>query len=59
MIYLVSNQLDAFENRFKQISIDESLEILESLPKISVDTETTGKDCYRDKLLLVQLGNIV
>ena len=57
MIYLVSNQLDAFENRFKQISVDESLEILESLPKISVDTETTGKDCYRDKLLLVQLGN--
>ena len=46
MIYLVSNQLDAFENRFKQISIDESLEILESLPKISVDTETGA---YRER----------
>lgn len=57
MIYLVSNQLNAFENKFKQITIDESLNLLYNLSNIGLDTETEGLDCFQNKLLTLQLGN--
>ena len=57
MIYLVSNQLNAFENKFKQITIDESLILLSDLKNIGLDTETEGLDCFQNKLLTLQLGN--
>ena len=57
MIYLVSNQLNAFENKFKQITIDESLNLLNNLSNIGLDTETEGLDCFQNKLLTLQLGN--
>lgn len=57
MIYLVSNQLNAFENKFRQITIEESLNLLYNLSNIGLDTETEGLDCFQNKLLTLQLGN--
>ena len=57
MIYLVSNQLNAFENKFKQVTVEESLNLLYNLSNIGLDTETEGLDCFQNKLLTLQLGN--
>lgn len=56
MIYLVSADKFLFTNKIKQISIKESLEILAPLKVVGLDTETSGLNCWNDKLLLVQLG---
>lgn len=57
MIYLVSNQTNAFNNEFNQISLLEGIEIVSKLKFIGADTETEGLDCFTKKLLTVQLGN--
>lgn len=58
MIYLVTKNRQLFSNNlYKTISVEESLRLLNSLSIIGVDTETSGLDCWRDKLLLLQLGN--
>ena len=58
MIYLVSKNQKLFSNNlYKMISVEESLRLLNSLSIIGVDTETSGLDCWQDKLLLLQLGN--
>lgn len=58
MIYIVSKQQELFNNdSFKCISIEESLELLKDMNPIGLDTETTGLDCWTDKLKLLQLGN--
>ena len=58
MIYVVSGQQELFNNDyFKYISVEESLELLKDMNPIGLDTETTGLDCWTDKLKLLQLGN--
>lgn len=57
MIYLVSNQLNAFDGVFQQISLDKALKLLDDLLYIGLDTETEGLDCFTKKLLTIQLGN--
>ena len=59
MIYLVSNQSTLFNSeQYKQISIEESLEILKSWKIFMFDTEGTGLDCHIAKVLLMQFGKM-
>lgn len=58
MIYVVSRQQELFNNEsFRCINVEESLELLKDMNPIGLDTETTGLDCWTDKLKLLQLGN--
>ena len=58
MIYLVTLNQELFNNdAYKIISIKESLEILEPLQIVGLDTETSGLDPYTNDLLSVQLGD--
>ena len=56
MIYLVTNNQNLWNRTFKCISVKESLELLNSLDVVGVDTETSGIDPHLKELLLVQLG---
>ena len=56
MIYLVTNNKSLWNGTFKCVSVKESLELLESLNIVGVDTETSGIDPHTKELLLVQLG---
>ena len=57
MIYLVTNNpsLITSEN-YTIISVEESLQLLEPLKIVGVDTETSGIDVHTKQLLLLQLG---
>lgn len=58
MIYFVSGRNELFENDvYKCISVGESLEKLEKLQVVGLDTETEGFDPYTKALLSLQLGN--
>ena len=57
MFYIVSNNIEAFDRKFKYISIEESLELLNPLDVVGLDTETDGLDCHTKKILTLQLGN--
>lgn len=58
MIWLVTNQQELFDSTFyKKCTIEESLNLLKDMNPIGLDTETTGLDCWTDKLKLLQLGN--
>lgn len=60
MIYFVTGQRGLFEfpdTKYKCISVEESLKILESLRVVGLDTETTGTEIWQGKLLTLQLGN--
>ena len=58
MIYFVSGRKELFENDvYKCISVEESLEKLEKLQVVGLDTETEGFDPYTKALLSLQLGN--
>jgi DNA polymerase I-like protein with 3'-5' exonuclease and polymerase domains len=56
-IFLVSKQYELFPGEVSCISVEKSLEMLNPLDELAVDTETTGLDCHIDELLLLQLGN--
>lgn len=57
MIYLVTRQLQLYNSsNYKLISVKKSLELLEPLNIIGVDTETKGLDPHTGTLLLLQLG---
>ena len=57
MMYLVTFNQELFDNdAYKIISVKESLEILEPLQIVGLDTETSGLDCWTKELLSVQLG---
>lgn len=57
MIYLVTKQQSLWtSNRYKVISPEEALKILEPLTIVELDTETMGLDPYTKELLTVQLG---
>ena len=58
MIYLVTLQQELFENSsYEIISIEESLEEINSWSIIQFDTETDGKDAHINHLLLAQFGS--
>lgn len=60
MIYFVTGQRELFEfpdAKYKCISVEESLKILEHLLIVGLDTETTGTEIWQGKLLTLQLGN--
>lgn len=60
MIYFITNQRELFEfpdAKYKSISVEESLKILEPLQVVGLDTETTGTEIWQGKLLTLQLGN--
>lgn len=60
MIYFVTGQRELFEfpnAKYKYISVEESLKILEPLQVVGLDTETTGIEIWQGKLLTLQLGN--
>ncbi len=57
MIYLVSNQLTLFNSdSYQRITIDKSIELLNTLEVVGVDSETQGLDPHKGTLLLLQLG---
>lgn len=60
MIYFVTGQRELFEfpdAKYKCISVEESLRILEPLRIVGLDTETTGTEIWQGRLLTLQLGN--
>lgn len=60
MIYFVTGQRELFEfpdAKYKCISVEESLKVLEPLRVAGLDTETTGTEIWQGKLLTLQLGN--
>ena len=60
MIYFVTGQRELFEfpdAKYKCISVEESLKILEPVRVVGLDTETTGTEIWQGKLLTLQLGN--
>lgn len=57
MIFLVTSNQQLFNNKnYKIISVEESLEKLNKLKIVGVDTETEGIDVHTKKLLLAQFG---
>ena len=57
MIYLVTRNNELFNNElYKIIGVDESLSLLSKLSIVGLDTETSGLNCHKDKLLSLQLG---
>ena len=57
MIYVISNQTNAFDGEFPQITVEEAINKLKFMTEISNDTETSGLSCHSKKLLLLQLGD--
>ena len=59
MIYFVTKQKELFDNDiYKIISVEESLNIINTWKYIQFDTETSGRDVHIGKLLLAQFGSI-
>ena len=59
-IYFVTGLSYLFEEEgrpFKCISIEQSLELLETLSVVGLDSETRGTEIWQGQLLLLQLGN--
>ena len=59
-IYFVTGQSYLFEDEerpFKCISVEQSLELLETLRVVGLDSETRGTEIWQGQLLLLQLGN--
>lgn len=58
MIYLVTAQQKLFENpEYKTISIEESLQLLNSCEILQYDSETTGVNARLCNILCIQFGN--
>lgn len=58
MIYLVTGQPNLFEDSdYKVISIEESLQLLNSCKVLQCDSETTGRDAHLCDILCFQFGN--
>lgn len=56
MIYFVSKNNLMFNKGIQQISVEESLRLLEPLNIVGLDTETDSLDCWTGNLLSLQLG---
>lgn len=57
MIYLISNQSNLYSNEFINISVEESIDILDSFEIFGLDTETKGLDVFTKEVLLLQIGD--
>ena len=58
MIYLVSGEQKLFEtSEYKSISIEESLQLLNSCEILQYDSETGGRDARLCDILCIQFGN--
>ena len=58
MIYLVSNNTNLFTpDKYLPISFENSLNLLDKLKLIQIDSETSGLDCHTKDILTLQLGN--
>ena len=58
MIYLVSKQTSLFkDDLYKELSVEESINIINSWDIVQFDTETSGRNPHICKLLLAQFGN--
>lgn len=58
MIYLVTKNNNLVSNNtYKVITIEESLNLLEPLKIVGLDTETLGTEIWQGTLVLLQLGN--
>ena len=60
MIYFVTGSKELFEfpdSKYKCITVEESLRILEPLKNVGLDTETYGTEIWQGFLMLLQLGN--
>jgi len=58
MIYFISGQTRMFEDGdIKSSTIEECLNYFKDEKLISVDTETTGFDAHKDRILSIQLGD--
>lgn len=58
MVYLVSKQQELFENsEYSQLSVEDSIKLLNSWDIIQYDSETTGRDAHLCDLLCYQFGN--
>lgn len=58
MIYLVSNNQKLYNsNKYKVISVEESLKMLKSWDRLQFDTETSGRDAHICEILCISLGN--
>lgn len=58
MIYLVSNQTELFPNEFYNLmTVEKSLELLNSWEEIQFDTETSGRNPHLCKILCIQFGH--
>ena len=58
MIYLVSENRQLFQSEhYEMISIEKSLEIIQSWDIVQFDTETSGRDPHVCKVLCAQFGN--
>ena len=53
-IYLVSQQILPPSDTYKRISVEESLQLLETISVVGLDTETMGFDPYTKQLLMLQ-----
>ena len=59
MRYLVTNQLELYNSPNYQIcTVEQSLQVLEGLNVIGLDTETNSLSCHLGELKLVQMGNV-
>ena len=58
MIYLVTGNQQLFESEYYEIiSIERSLELINSWDIVQFDTETSGRDPHICKILCAQFGN--
>lgn len=58
MIYLVSRQQQLFESdKYKMLSVEESIEMMKSWGVIQFDTETDGRNAHLCHILSAQFGN--
>lgn len=58
MIYLVTTNNYMFQSeQIEIVTVEKSLQLLESLKYVGLDTETSGLDPHTKDLLLVQMGN--
>ena len=58
MIYLVTGQKELFNSdKYEYLSVEESLQLLDSCKILQYDSETSGLDCHLGKILCIQFGN--
>ena len=58
MIYLVTGQKELFNSdKYKYLSVEESLQLLDSCEVLQYDSETSCKNAHLGKILCIQFGN--